>query len=251
MSTVVSTVVSAVSTVVPARVSASIAHFISMEVSGGPAMTCVSPVAPIRHFAVIAVMRVEMIIYVAMKIARAVEPPASADEGAVIKPFRAVVAIRSTGIRSVVEVTVGAYWGRSDVDAYLCFCFGSSCREANCSNSRYCKIFKSVHKFSSIGDLLLEEDLRERVVLSLIVPGGDSQNYQELEDINALYITNHFPMQNVEKIRFKMSSGVVSPVRPSSWRSAPYRSIRSISWGVCRSTALFAADSASSAAVTA
>jgi hypothetical protein len=61
----------------------------------------------------------------------------------------------------------------------------------------------------------------------------------------------YFPMQKVEKIKFRMSSLVVSPVSESRWRRAPYRSSSTISCGIFCPAAAPAAARPSSVAVTA
>src|SRR6185437_8905798 len=61
----------------------------------------------------------------------------------------------------------------------------------------------------------------------------------------------YFPMQKLEKIRFRMSSAVVSPVSESSWRKDSYKSSSTISWGMSPSIACSAAESDAKAAVTA
>src|ERR1700683_5549531 len=80
------------------------------------------------------------------------EPRASANERAARKPFRTVVTVGRTSIRSVVIIAVRAVRGGSDADADvdLGLYFGSGHCEADCSNSRYCKILESVHKLSSV-----------------------------------------------------------------------------------------------------
>lgn len=58
---------------------------------------------------VIAVTIVEAVIYVAVEAVRAVEPWSGADEDAAREPLRAIVAIRSTGIRRCFVVTIRTY----------------------------------------------------------------------------------------------------------------------------------------------
>src|SRR6267378_4403696 len=88
----------------------------------------------------------------AVKVCRAVKPRASTDEDTTGKPFRAVVAGGSTGVRSVVVVAVRACWFGSDVDADLSLCFGSGGREANYGNSYSSSesTIESPHKSSSV-----------------------------------------------------------------------------------------------------
>jgi len=59
-------------------------------------------------------------------------------------------------------------------------------------------------------------------------PSAQAAPRQLLAKLAALHFSssnraaeNYFPMQNVLKIRFRMSSAVVAPVIPSSGRSAP------------------------------
>jgi len=60
----------------------------------------------------------------------------------------------------------------------------------------------------------------------------------------------HFPMQNLLKIRFRISSVVVAPVMASSGRRALYRSSSNISCGTFPLTARVAASSAASESLT-
>src|ERR1700684_279403 len=89
-------------------------------------------------------------IYMSLEVFRAVIPRASANEHATRKPFRAIVTVWSTTIRSVVIVTVRAFRGRSNVDIDLSFHLRSGNREADSSQRSYRKKFPSVHKSSSV-----------------------------------------------------------------------------------------------------
>ena len=60
-----------------------------------------------------------MIIHLAAEVIVAVKPWAGPDEDAVGEPVRAIVAVGSAGVGSVVVVAVGAIGGDSNVDAYL------------------------------------------------------------------------------------------------------------------------------------
>jgi hypothetical protein len=92
-------------------------------------------VATVWLWAIIAVLRMETVIYVASEVVSAMKPRANANEDATGKPFRAVITVGGAVVWSDVIVTVGTFRRDSDVDAYLSLCFGSSCREADCSNS--------------------------------------------------------------------------------------------------------------------
>jgi hypothetical protein len=84
------------------------------------------------------------------KVFRAVKPGAGTNEDTACKPFRAVVAVGSTGIRGVVIVSVRASGFGSDVDADLSLCPRSGRCEAHFSNGgSENKTFESIHKTSS------------------------------------------------------------------------------------------------------
>jgi hypothetical protein len=73
----------------------------------------------------------EMVIYVTAELASSVKPWAGANEDAVGKPLRTVVAGGSTGIRSDIIIAIRAIRGYSDVDAHLSLSSGSGSREAD------------------------------------------------------------------------------------------------------------------------
>jgi hypothetical protein len=99
------------------------------------ALSRLGPVAAVWHWSVIAVFRMEAVIYVAVKTLSAMKPWAGANENAARKPLRAVVAVRSAVVGSDVIVTVGAYRRNANVDAdgYLSLCFGSGYHKADCN----------------------------------------------------------------------------------------------------------------------
>lgn len=135
--------------VVPAaHVAATIADFVSVEViNPTDRMSRVRVVAGVWHRTVVAMVRVEVVIHVAMEVVGTVEPRASTDEDAAGEPFGTVVAVGRTAIRSGVIVAVRAVRGGSDVDADtdLSFCLGSSRCKAESSNSREREILESAH----------------------------------------------------------------------------------------------------------
>jgi hypothetical protein len=116
-------------------VAASIAHFVWFEMGNLiDTLSRLGFVATVWLWAVIAVLRMETIIDVAMEVGWTMKPRARANEDASRKPFRAVIAIGGAIVRWNVIVTVGAFRGNTDVDAYLSLGFGNSYREADCSN---------------------------------------------------------------------------------------------------------------------
>jgi hypothetical protein len=73
--------------------------------------------AAIRQRAVIAVPRIVAVVNVAIKAMRSMEPGARPNEQPIAaEPVRAIVAIRGTVIRWIVEVPVGAHRGNTDAD---------------------------------------------------------------------------------------------------------------------------------------
>src|SRR5208283_207609 len=119
----------------PGYVAASIARLVALEMRAIDALGRLSFLAAFWCRAIIAVLRMETVIHVALEFVGAMKPRASANEDFATKPFRAVVAGGSTVIRSDVIVTVGAIRSHADDDVDLSLCFGSGSRDAECSNS--------------------------------------------------------------------------------------------------------------------
>jgi hypothetical protein len=79
----------------------------------------------------------KVVVYVAPEIVVTVKPRTGANEDATTKPFRAVIAGGSTGIRRHVIVTIGTIRSCSDIDAHanLGRCLGGRSRDAEGGNS--------------------------------------------------------------------------------------------------------------------
>jgi predicted nucleic acid-binding protein len=90
-------------------ISTPITHFISTEVIEGP-------VAALRMRSAVAVMRIETVVNVTMKIVRAVEPWPGSDEHAAVEPLRPIVSIWGAVVRGKVVIAVGASRLYSNVD---------------------------------------------------------------------------------------------------------------------------------------
>ena len=116
-------------------VATSIPHFVSFEMRTADAFCRLGFLATLWQLALIAVFRMEAVIYVSLESTGAMKPRASADEGLAVKPFWTVVACRGTVIGSHVIVTIGTFRGDSDVDADLSFCFWGGSGEADSSDS--------------------------------------------------------------------------------------------------------------------
>jgi hypothetical protein len=142
------------------------------------------PLPALWHRTLVAMVRIETVVYVAIEVGGAVKPGPSANEDAANKPFRAVVTVGSARIGSIVKVSVRAYRRGTDIDGDLSLglSFGSGGREADSSKSSQQEILESVHKFSSLlegpgGHLRavlrrIEDGQRERVV---IIPYDDAR----------------------------------------------------------------------------
>jgi hypothetical protein len=91
-----------------AYVTAAIPRFVSLEM--------VETLRPtIRQRSVIAVMRIKAVVDMAEKTVRAVKPGASSEEHSAHEPIGPIIAVRSTVIWGIVEVSIRAYGSRSDV----------------------------------------------------------------------------------------------------------------------------------------
>jgi hypothetical protein len=116
-------------------VTASVPHFVAFKVRAIDALGRLGFLAACGQCALIAVFRMELIIYVALEVAGAVKPRAGADEDVPAKPFRTVISRGSTIIRGDVIVTIRTIRGYSDVNADLSIRFGGGNREAETSYS--------------------------------------------------------------------------------------------------------------------
>jgi hypothetical protein len=106
-------------------------------------------IATVRYRASITTVDIKTVIYMAVKVIRAVKPRASTDEDTAGEPFRTVVAVGSTGVRSEVVVAVRACGFGTEVDVNLSLCFGTGRREAYYGDNSSESTSKSVHESSS------------------------------------------------------------------------------------------------------
>ncbi len=116
-------------------VATSIPHFVSFEVRPIDTLCWLCFLTTLWQLTLIAMLWMEMVIYVALEFTRAMKPRASANEDVPAKPFWPVVASWGTVIRSDVIVTIGTFRGYSDVDADLGLRFWGGNREADSTNS--------------------------------------------------------------------------------------------------------------------
>ena len=127
-------------------VTAPIAHFISLEVlhvSRRPRRIWSFTAG--RHGPVIAVLGMEVIIYVAAETFRAMEPGADADKYSATEPLGPVIAIRRTIIGRDVIISVGTLGRRAYGDGHLRVGWGSAHHETDCSDCSNCQQLGCIH----------------------------------------------------------------------------------------------------------
>jgi hypothetical protein len=134
-----------------ADMAASIPHFVSLEVLNLiQPLSRFGPVAASWLRAVITMLGMEMVVYVAMKALWAVKPRTSANKHAAGKPLGPVVAVRGAVVRRNVIVAIGALGRHSNVDAHLSLCVGTGNRETDNRRSSPPKPFQSIDPIDSI-----------------------------------------------------------------------------------------------------
>src|SRR3984885_6406736 len=112
-----------------------ITHFIGFEVFNLIEMVVrIGSLTTGRPGAGVAVLRMEVIVYVAAEAFRTMEPRARADEDAAGKPLRAVVAVGGALVGRCIIIAIGTYRRNSDIDCYLSLRFRCAYRETHCSN---------------------------------------------------------------------------------------------------------------------
>lgn len=89
-----------------------IAHRAAMEAVEVVSRRVVSPVG--RICAMVTMMRIKVLVYMAIETTRTVKPRSSSNEDAISKPFRTIVAIRSAAVWRVVIVPVWAHGSGTD-----------------------------------------------------------------------------------------------------------------------------------------
>jgi hypothetical protein len=100
----------------PYGVSMSVTHLVSMEIRGRMSDRMLST---LRERALVAMLDIVVVVYMAAEVFRAVKPRASANKDTSGKPFRTVIPHGSAAIGSVIVITIGAYRWRSYIDRNL------------------------------------------------------------------------------------------------------------------------------------
>jgi hypothetical protein len=112
-------------------VATAVPGFVSFEVGAIDALGRFGFLATLWHRAFITVLRMEAVVYVALKLVSAMKPRASANEAVAIEPFRAIVAGGSAVIRGGIVVTIRTLWSYSNLNADLGIRLGSGRYEAD------------------------------------------------------------------------------------------------------------------------
>jgi hypothetical protein len=99
----------------------SVMHLVAVKIFDVAVPSCAGLFAGLRILAVVAIVRVKVIVDVSTEAGGTVEPWAGSDEDAARKPLRAVVAIRGAGIGRSLIVAVGAVRSYSNADSHLRF----------------------------------------------------------------------------------------------------------------------------------
>jgi hypothetical protein len=120
-------------------VAASITHLVSVKVIEGP-------VSALRVWASIAVMWIEAVINVAMKVMRTVKPGAGSDEHATREPLGPIVAVRGAVVRGKVVIAIRSDWFWSDIHRDLCACGARNAQQSG-NQRRKGKKFPITHVF--------------------------------------------------------------------------------------------------------
>src|ERR1035437_1384743 len=120
-----------------APVAVAIAHFISFEVRNLiEAPRGLGLLATSGLWTVIAVFRMEAVVYMTLETFMAVKPRTGANEDSTRKPLRAVIAVGSTIIGSGVIVPIGTLGRDSNLDSNLSRRFWNSCQHKASRDSR-------------------------------------------------------------------------------------------------------------------
>jgi hypothetical protein len=126
--------------VFPARIVARVAY-VALPIPRLVPVEVVERLLPaLRHRPFVTVTRIVAVINVAVEAMMAMEPGPGSDEHPANEPIRSIVAIRSTGIRSIVKVPIRAHRRHSNVDGDLSRCRRHTVYQRN-SKSRESKRF--------------------------------------------------------------------------------------------------------------
>jgi hypothetical protein len=122
--------------------------FVAVEVFHVTVPSFAGLIASVRILAVVAVLRVIVVVNVAGEVLGTMEPWARSDKDTTVEPFGTVVAVGCTTVGRSIVVAVGARGGYADANGYLCFCcFGSCDCETQTCECKWCKKFKATHVF--------------------------------------------------------------------------------------------------------
>jgi len=116
-------------------VAAAVAHFVSFEVGLIYTPCRIRPLAAVWHGALVAVVRMERVVHIAVEFMWTMKPRASPNKDTPSKPFRAVIADGSTVIWRHIVITIRAFRCNADIDTDLRLSPLGHCRETASCNS--------------------------------------------------------------------------------------------------------------------
>jgi hypothetical protein len=103
------------------RVAVAVAPFVAFEVLNViGAMMFIEMFAAMRILATPPIVTVEVVVDMSPEMLAAVKPWSRADEDASGKPLWAIVAVRGAIVGRIVEIAIGTFGRRSDLDRDLC-----------------------------------------------------------------------------------------------------------------------------------
>ncbi len=97
----------------------SVMHFVSVKVRRRVFPTGFGAIPNMRDRSPVAVIGMEVVVYMAVEVSGTVKPWASTDEDTAGEPLRTVISVGGAAIGWGFIVAVGAVGGDSDVDVYL------------------------------------------------------------------------------------------------------------------------------------
>jgi hypothetical protein len=127
-----------------------IARLVSVKVLRGTMPPLTRSVAVVRIFAVVAVIRMVMIVDMAVEVFRAAKPRAGSDEDATGKPLGTVITVSGATVRRDIIITIRTSGRYTDADADLGLCSGSARCNAETDDGSQSEYFHSTHNFTSL-----------------------------------------------------------------------------------------------------
>jgi hypothetical protein len=127
-----------------------------------PRLVCLEVVEALRpalrHGSSVTVMRIKTIVDMAVKAMRTMKPRTRSKKHSTNKPIGPIVAVRSTVIGGIVEVSVRANGSRPDIyaDGDLRGCYGCTAEKGSCENCKRKHVYFEHHSSTIFKSLKLD-----------------------------------------------------------------------------------------------